>query len=460
MDYAIDDERGILCNSISQFSGQFSDWMECASTCDHLEDCRTWVWNPSILSCSFFKNNDPPTPEPSYCCNSQILMGQRTSGAGHDSKTSISYCTIGLTNPCAGFSTIFPNNTLGWYTTATSTASIPDVVTSYCFGQFDTCNVICPDDRPDCQSVASSVAGTCNLQWEAYGCSHASYSHSVLANVTGSTTYAAAKTTSYTTTTTKCASSSTASSSFVFGEYQGDTTITPVYCLGSTTVSSGLSYETWSFTATQASSSLTSVSYTVATPACSYTSVATTDCGGCQFTAPTVQVYYWPDTTTAPAGNISSARPTSAPNVAVTVVEEIIMTSPSVYLLFPSIYASNGCRAVGATHSGSVISLEPSALSTIYATGFLYASQPNAASTFDFDDLRATPVPAAAYERQVGCVAAYGCPTIYNDYTPTLSIPSQVTGFDPAWTDCYPGFPYGNQGFAVIATAIGGNDSV
>ena len=115
------------------------------------------------------------------------------------------------------------------------------------------------------------------------------------------------------------------------------------------------------------------------------------------------------------------------------------MTSPSVYVIFESVYAADSCRQIGAMHTGSVLVFDPASISAVYGEGFLSEAVPNGASIYNFGDLGPT-INAAAYERQVYCVADTGCPTTYPYYVPNIAVPSELRSLDPAWASCYPNF--------------------
>lgn len=178
--------------------------------------------------------------------------------------------------------------------------------------------------------------------------------------------------------------------------------------------------------------------YPVPTPACSVTEVYSVTCDDyCNIYGGTVDVYYWPGVTPGPDGKFANTTKPATPST--TVVVDVTMTSPSVYVSFQSVYAANSCVRIGRAYTGSVLAFDPASISTVTAEGFLYADVPNGAAVFNFGDLE-QPINAAAYERQVKCVGNSGCPTIYPNYAPTISVPLELRSLDPAWSTCYGDF--------------------
>lgn len=110
------------------------------------------------------------------------------------------------------------------------------------------------------------------------------------------------------------------------------------------------------------------------------------------------------------------------------------MTSPFVYVSLQTATAADACGTVGGHYAGSILTLNPTDVSTVYgAAGAGYG--PINALQINYADLQGV-VPASVYEENNEC-ARFGCLTIYNDqYRPTLAIPSQIRSLDPAWAAC------------------------
>ncbi|TKA82878.1 hypothetical protein B0A55_00954 [Friedmanniomyces simplex] len=204
--------------------------------------------------------------------------------------------------------------------------------------------------------------------------------------------------------------------------------MTPVYALGSPVLTiSTTSYEERHGTLTYLSAP---------TPTCRYTAVATsTDCGQCTLTGGTVQLFYWPPTTRPPATANGTSRPRSlAPTTSV--LSGTTLYSPSVYISFETVYASNDCFQVGSRHTSTVLALNRWDVSTqVHIGGMVGQYGANSYSALRYADLTGLP-PASEYELQPSCFMV-GCPTIYpSSWNPTLVVPSQLRSMDPAWQSC------------------------
>ena len=96
-------------------------------------------------------------------------------------------------------------------------------------------------------------------------------------------------------------------------------------------------------------------------------------CGPCRFVPKSVQLLYWPVTTTngnlcSGDGSTITATPTgSGPNTAV--VNGTTFTSPTVYLAYDTLAAKDFCGWVGNPRTSGVITLNPTDLSSMPASG-------------------------------------------------------------------------------------------
>lgn len=188
-------------------------------------------------------------------------------------------------------------------------------------------------------------------------------------------------------------------------------------------------------------------SSTLAVPSC------TMGCGRCAVTGGTVQLLYWPATSTS-TGNLSVPVPTSAKAVGTSPITLVTLgttlTSPTIYVSYKNVYASDGCTGIGSTLSNTILAIPTSSqLSSVYAyTPPCRGAQNNTfvqtnTAPFTVADLN-SPVPfsiyssqpwCASYEEQHGCHA--GCPTT-EAYKPILVLPNNVLqSMDPAWSTCY-----------------------
>ena len=106
--------------------------------------------------------------------------------------------------------------------------------------------------------------------------------------------------------------------------------------------------------------------------------------------------------------------------------------SPSVYIIFPSISANDGCSQIGQTFADLTTSLAPGALSTIGLDSSTYS--------FNFGDL---PCPPA----DVGWDPSKG------PYAPLLAPPDFLFHLDPAFATCIPGASQGIDPYTTLTTA-------
>ena len=184
----------------------------------------------------------------------------------------------------------------------------------------------------------------------------------------------------------------------------------------------------------------------------------TLGCGACAITGGTVQLIYWPEgtmaQTAAPTLNSTllsarnaplSARQNPNSDIAVAFAFNTTFTSPTVYIRYGSLYASDSCSDLGKTYSNTYITLPNSNdLSSIWAT---YPFPIAHTASFNYTDLN-TPVPLSIYDRQPRCaeytadtdpyteIANFSCPHD-RPYEPILFVPSDILrSVDPSWATC------------------------
>lgn len=211
------------------------------------------------------------------------------------------------------------------------------------------------------------------------------------------------------------------------GQIDGLTTLTPVYAVG--TPSPSISVLTW--TGTQSPYSY----ITGPTPTCKWLDVSqSSQCGQCTLSGGTVQLFYWPPATANATLTTGTAPPLS------TVLDGTTLYSPTVYISLQAVHAENSCYSVGGNHTSTMISLNPTDVTTFYHFGGkVAASGANSYGQLDYNDLTGLP-PATGYEEQPSCIM-FGCPTIYpsSSWDPTLEVPLQLRTIDPAWANCAQG---------------------
>ncbi|KAI9701715.1 MAG: hypothetical protein M1820_006343 [Bogoriella megaspora] len=141
-------------------------------------------------------------------------------------------------------------------------------------------------------------------------------------------------------------------------------------------------------------------------------------CARCAITGGTVRLIYWPVTET---GFLNRTAPLTAPLTAVAL--GTTFTSPTVYISYGSVYASDSCSGIGSTHSATIVPIANSRdLSSVWES-FSDFMNPQTAF-FNYTDLN-TPVPKSIYDRQPQCAAWY------------VVVPSSVLqSIDPLWATC------------------------
>ena len=140
-------------------------------------------------------------------------------------------------------------------------------------------------------------------------------------------------------------------------------------------------------------------------------------CGGCAITGGTVQLLYWPVTETA-----------GPPNATVTAhAFGTTLTSPTVYVSFASIYASDSCSGVGTTHGATIVPLDPSDLSSVWER---YPDVMTArTASFNFTDLVGTTLaPDVASKRPQCAVWLSSQYDMASMYAPNTTCPGAYCG--------------------------------
>ncbi|KAK0259021.1 hypothetical protein LTR87_017478 [Friedmanniomyces endolithicus] len=310
--------------------------------------------------------------------------------------------------------------------------TIPNLWFSTCLNDLEgnpatPCIAYCRPEQPDCLTAAGSITKTCSPSWSSYFAVKWSSTSpgpgwSTITSTDGQDGGPSTETVSVWT------SFSKANYSLVVG-ISTMSTLTPVYAIGSPVLSiTTTSYEERHGTLTYLSGP---------TPTCRYTAVATsTDCGQCTLTGGTVQLFYWPPTTTThpTVENETSRSGSIAPYTAL--LNGTTLYSPSVYISFESVYASNNCFQVGSRHISTLLAMDSQDVSTqVHIGGKVGQYGANSYSALRYGDLTGLP-PASEYELQPSCLML-GCPTIYpSSWNPVLAVPRQLRSMDSAWQGC------------------------
>ncbi|KAK0973200.1 hypothetical protein LTS01_014666 [Friedmanniomyces endolithicus] len=318
------------------------------------------------------------------------------------------------------------------YTDISTSETIPDLWFSTCLNDLEgnpatPCIAYCRPEQPDCLTSASLIVNTCSPSWSSYfavkwSSTSPGSGWSTITSTDGQDGGLSTETVSAWT------SFSRANYSLVVG-ISTMSTLTPVYALGSPVLSiSTTSYEGRHGTLTYLSGP---------TPTCRYTAVATsTDCGQCTLTGGTVQLFYWPPTTTThpTVANETTRSGSIAPYTSL--LNGTTLYSPSVYISFETVYASNNCFQVGSRHISTMLALDSQDISTqVHIGGKVGQYGANSYSALRYGDLTDLP-PASEYELQPSCLML-GCPAIYpSSWNPVLAVPRQLRSMDPAWQGC------------------------
>lgn len=166
----------------------------------------------------------------------------------------------------------------------------------------------------------------------------------------------------------------------------------------------------------------------------------TVGCQTCRINGGTVQLIYWSPRTINPSNN----RTSNATSLVTAVGLGTTFTSPTVYISFDSLYASNSCGTFGQKYSNTIIPVDPADLSSIW--GYQRYNALGWTTSFNFTDLYVTPVPNSIYQSQPRCAkswfdlwptypANWSCPRTL-PYLPILEVPKEVLNIDPAWSSC------------------------
>lgn len=160
-----------------------------------------------------------------------------------------------------------------------------------------------------------------------------------------------------------------------------------------------------------------------------------------------VDVMYWPipgantaclhSGTDAGVNSAVATIPPSNNSISTTIGPDgFTYTSPSIYVAYHDISASNSCGQVGSKHTSITLSFQPGQLSTIdYSPGlFGFGGNPGKPKSFDLKNLPCPPqslIDAQESANQPGLsLPARGT------YAPIIAPPPAIQSLDPAWKTC------------------------
>lgn len=166
-------------------------------------------------------------------------------------------------------------------------------------------------------------------------------------------------------------------------------------------------------------------------------------CGQCYINAETVQLFYWPVSTSADNPK-SKLLVTTSGNVTA-VYNGTTFTSPSVYLSFQNVWTSKEfCQYTGRNYSDALLKVDPRSLSSVkdFRSGIWTISSETAhgfhcdSGRVNYTDLnKPTSTSASLVERPSNLsYAATYCQT--TDHNPILVIPKEIKSLDPDWKNC------------------------
>lgn len=127
-----------------------------------------------------------------------------------------------------------------------------------------------------------------------------------------------------------------------------------------------------------------------------------------------------------------------------------LLTSPTIYVSYDKLYASNSCSGVGKTYLNTIVPITAASdLSSMsmyigYMHDFYFTTVP-----FDLNDL-VEPIPESIYNKQPRCQASsyawmlqgmaaqgqnFSCADL-GPYAPVIAVPTGVQNLDPEWKSC------------------------
>ncbi|KAK3636526.1 hypothetical protein LTR56_014152 [Elasticomyces elasticus] len=199
----------------------------------------------------------------------------------------------------------------------------------------------------------------------------------------------------------------------------------------------------------------------------------TLGCQTCAVTGDKVQLLYWPPATLATFIDGNSSRvvaPTQAPSGSPVVVSYggTQLTSPTIYISYHLLYASDSCGPVGPTIRDTIVPLTSSADLASIQWDFLNFDNQWMTESFNFTDL-IEPIPQSVYNKQPICASQavswlrdspstasgisalrsftgtgddwwsltsnFDCPRT-GPYRPIIAMPAEVSDFAPEWSSC------------------------
>jgi len=188
-------------------------------------------------------------------------------------------------------------------------------------------------------------------------------------------------------------------------------------------------------------------------------------CGQCTVYFSRVEVNYWPvpgaNTACLNSGvgsnNLASSLATVPPsNHSVTTTvgpDGFTYTSPSVYLAYHDISASNRCGQVGPKHTSVTVAVDPGQLSTLFANGTGYDGPGGQIATFDLKQLPCPPQSLIDAQRSA-VWPGFKFHLEQNEWAPIIEPPPYIRSLEPAWASCISEYVLDPPRTLVPATAM------
>ncbi|KAL4868393.1 hypothetical protein BDV12DRAFT_102958 [Aspergillus spectabilis] len=174
-------------------------------------------------------------------------------------------------------------------------------------------------------------------------------------------------------------------------------------------------------------------------------------CSNCHFLPGTATLFYWPVTTAGGDLCLQNGTTLPASGLSTAIVNGETFVSPTAYLSFTRIYAWSNRRnhpgsQCGIYHSNTVISMDPSTLSSV--RGHRNARYPTYGTAYPFSfaefqqhevgEYTQSLIPWPQFRGGEQCPLPDDntCTIIRDDYTPWLLLPEEVRDIDPGWSVC------------------------
>ncbi|KAK5020393.1 hypothetical protein LTR60_000555 [Cryomyces antarcticus] len=163
----------------------------------------------------------------------------------------------------------------------------------------------------------------------------------------------------------------------------------------------------------------------------------------CFFEAQNVQLAFWPvstkpDNISTLCGGHQITVKDNATGIVTALALGTTLTSPTVYVMFSTLYALDACgNTLGTPLSNYVLPQSSSQISTQCGR---YHAGLGIGSPMNFADMN-SPVPWSAYSCMPQCGQGGGewknfCSTIWDDFLPQLAYPTDVNRIQPEWKSC------------------------